>query len=51
MIAVFHIIKYKEPYEELGGDYLLKLRPHNVAKSMIRRLKSLGYEVIDKKSV
>lgn len=45
MIAVFHIIRNKEPYKELGGDYLLKLRPHNVARSMIRRLKTLGYEV------
>lgn len=45
MIAVFHIIKNKEPYKELGGDYLLKLRPKNVARSMIRRLKALGYEV------
>jgi len=48
MIGVFHIIKKKEPYKELGGDYLLKLRPKNVANSMIKRLKSLGYEVIEK---
>jgi len=45
MVAVFHIIKNKTPYKELGGDYLLKLRPQNVARSMIRRLKALGYEV------
>ena len=48
MVAVFHIIKNKTPYKELGGDYLLKLRPKNIAKSMIKRLKSLGYEAIEK---
>ena len=48
MIGAFHIIKNKEPYKELGGDFLLRLRPKNVAQSMIKRLKSLGYEVIEK---
>jgi hypothetical protein len=42
------MIKNKEPYRELGGDYLLKLKPKNVANNMIKRLQSLGYEVIKK---
>ena len=51
MIGVFHIIQNKEPYQELGGDYLLKLRPHNVARSMIKRLNSLGYQVISQNGI
>jgi len=45
MVAAFYILKNKETYKELGGDYLLKLRPKNITKSMIKRLESLGYTV------
>jgi len=48
MIGAFHIIRDKQPYIELGGDYLLKRRPKNITNSMIKRLKSLGYEVVEK---
>jgi transposase len=47
MVAAFHIIQNKESYKELGGDYLLKLRPKNIAHSMKKRLESLGYTVIE----
>jgi len=48
MIGAFYIIRDKQPYKELGGDYLLKRRPQNIAKGMIKRLESLGYEVTEK---
>jgi len=48
LVAAFYIIKNVEPYRELGGDYLLKLRSNNVVRSMTSRLKTLGYEVIRK---
>jgi transposase len=51
LVSIFYMIKDKQPYKELGGDYLLKLRPKNVANSMIKRLESLGYEVIVKSSI
>jgi hypothetical protein len=51
MVSVFYIIQNKEPYKELGGDYLLKLRPKNVSKSMIKRLESLGYTVTEKTAI
>lgn len=48
IVSIFFMIKNKEPYRELGGDYLLKLRPKNVANNMIKRLEALGYEVTKK---
>jgi transposase len=48
IVSIFYMIKNKEPYRELGGDYLLKLKPKNAANNMIKRLQSLGYEVIKK---
>jgi hypothetical protein len=51
MVAAFHIIKNKEPYKELGGDYLLKLHRKNAAESMKKRLESLGYTVIEKNAI
>lgn len=51
MIGVFHIIKNKEPYKELGGDFLLLRRPKNIANSMIKHLKTLGYEVVATQAV
>jgi hypothetical protein len=47
MVSAFHMIQKKEPYNELGGDYLLKRRPKNIAQSMIKRLESLGYTVTE----
>lgn len=51
MVAAFHMIRDKESYKELGGDYLLKRRPKNVTQSMIKRLESLGYEVKEKNAI
>ncbi len=46
LIMCYHILKYKRPYKELGGDYLDKRRKDRIAKSYIKRLNHLGYEVI-----
>lgn len=51
MVAAFYIIQNREPYKELGGDYLLKLRSKNVSKSMIKRLEALGYTVTEKAAI
>jgi len=48
IVSIFYMLKNKEPYRELGGDYLLKLKPKNVANKMIKRLQALGYEVTKK---
>jgi transposase len=46
LIMCYHILKYKRPYKELGGDYLDKRRKDRIARSYIKRLNHLGYEVI-----
>jgi hypothetical protein len=46
IVSAFFIIRDKEYYKELGGDYLTKLKSNNIVKSMTGRLKSLGYEVV-----
>ena len=45
LIMCYHILKYRCPYKELGGDYLDQRRRHKIARSYIKRLHHLGYEV------
>jgi hypothetical protein len=42
------MLKKKEPYKELGGDYLLNLRKKRAESSLKKKLESLGYEVTKK---
>lgn len=46
LIMCYHILKYRRPYKELGGDYLDKRRKEKITRSYIKRLNHLGYEVI-----
>jgi transposase len=45
LIMCYHILKYKRPYKELGVDYLDQRRKDKIARSYIKRLHHLGYEV------
>lgn len=45
LIMCYHILKYRRPYKELGVDYLDKRRKDKIARSYIKRLNHLGYEV------
>jgi len=46
LIMCCHILKYRCAYKELGVDYLDKRRKDKIARSYIKRLNHLGYEVI-----
>jgi transposase len=46
LIMCYHILKYHRPYKELGADYLDHRRKDKIARSYIKRLHHLGYEVI-----
>jgi transposase len=46
LIICYHILKYRCPYRELGVDYLDHRRKDKIARSYIKRLNHLGYEVI-----
>jgi transposase len=45
LVISYHIIKRKEPYRELGGDYFDKRRPEVTAKRLMKRLEQLGFNV------
>jgi transposase len=45
LVMCYHILKYRRPYKELGVDYLDKRRKDKIARSYIKRLNHLGYEV------
>ena len=46
LVACYHILKYKEPYQELGMDYLDNKKKDKITKSYIKRLNKLGYDVV-----
>jgi transposase len=45
LIAIYHMLKYRTGYRELGSNYFDKLNITRLASYHIRRLKTLGYEV------
>lgn len=50
LIACYHILKYKEPYKELGIDYLDNKKKDKITKNYIKRLNKLGYDVVLKEA-
>jgi transposase len=45
LVAAYHIIKDKEPYKDLGGNFFDKLNSVATAKRLVKRLRALGYAV------
>lgn len=45
LVIAYHMIKRKEPYHDLGGDYFDKRRPEVSAKRLVKRLEQLGFSV------
>jgi transposase len=44
--AVWHMLTNREPYKELGPDYLARLNQKHLEHFLIRRLEALGHKVI-----
>jgi len=44
-IAVFHILSTRQPYRDLGANYLDKRSERRTAKNLIHRLERMGYAV------
>ena len=42
---VYWLLKYDQPYRDLGGDYFDRLRPERLTRSLVQRLQRLGYQV------
>lgn len=45
LCAVYHIMKDKQSYKELGYEYLMSLKKTNQINSYLTKLKALGVEV------
>lgn len=45
IIAAYFILKNKETYQELGGDYLDKLTREKQIKRHLQKLRELGVDV------
>lgn len=45
LVSIYHMIKKREPYKELGVDYLENLHKERTLKNLKKRIESLGYKV------
>jgi len=45
LIIAYHVIARREPYHELGADYLERRRPAAIVDRLVQRLRHLGVEV------
>lgn len=45
LIIVYQVIARREPYRELGADYLDRQQPAATADRLLRRLRQLGVAV------
>lgn len=45
LVSIYHMIKKKEPYKELGADYLENLYKERTIKNLKKRIEALGYSV------
>jgi transposase len=45
LVILYHVVKHRVDYEDLGPDYFLQLQPDRHRRYLVRRLEQLGYEV------
>lgn len=45
LVIIYHVLKEKKPYEELGADYFDRLDAQRTHRYYVRRLEQLGYTV------
>lgn len=45
LVIIYHVLKKKKPYEELGSDYFDRLDTEQTQRYYVRRLEQLGYKV------
>ncbi len=46
LVMIYHMLKEGVDYRELGHDYLDKLQPQRLTHYLVKRLESLGHQVI-----
>jgi hypothetical protein len=45
LVIIYHVLKKRVPYNELGNDYFKKINEEGNVKRSIRLLKEYGYDV------
>jgi len=45
LVIVYQVLRKREAYRELGGDYYDRLQPERVTRQLVRRLEQLGHTV------
>lgn len=45
LVIIYHMIKNRLPYNELGDDYFNKMDKEKLKNNMVKRLEKLGYKV------
>lgn len=45
IVIIYHILKKRQPYIDLGADYFDRLKKDAVVKKAVKKLESLGYKV------
>jgi hypothetical protein len=45
LVIIYHILKYRVNYQDLGAAYFLRLEPDRKKRHLVKRLEQLGYEV------
>lgn len=45
LVIVYHVVKHRIDYQDLGADYFLQLQPERIRRYLVKRLEQLGYEV------
>jgi hypothetical protein len=46
LVIMYHLLKRRTTYQELGGDFLERLEPDRQTRRLIKRLEQLGHNVI-----
>jgi len=45
LVIVYHVLRTKKPYTDLGSDYFEKLDASRLQRHHVQRLEQLGYTV------
>ncbi len=45
LVIIYHVLKTRKPYQELGADYFDRLDPERLTRKLVKRLESLGHKV------
>jgi transposase len=51
LVTIYHMLKYNQPYSDLGTDYYDKLNYNYLTKRLVKRLESLGHKVVLEESL